>query len=164
MASHLKSSTYFKNTWWFLFLLLHLVYTDFAGGLAWEEIMQRLDRTYIIIGLCWVIAGMIFGVWLGASNHLNYANSHAHINLLGFVTSVLFGMLFWAFPTMAKSRVAIWQFAAYQIGVALLVIGKVIFDTDGSESPLLKIGSVIVILATAAMLWLFVARADRKAL
>ena len=124
--------------------------------------MQHIDRNYIMIGLCWVIVGMIFGVWLGASNNLNYANSHAHINLLGFVTSVLFGMLFWAFPSMAKSRLAIWQFIAYEIGVALLVIGKIMFDTDGTQSPLLKIGSVMVILSTAAMLWLFVARADRK--
>jgi len=47
--------------------------------------MQRLDRNYILIGLCWVIFGMIYGAWLGASHHNNFANSHAHINLLGFL-------------------------------------------------------------------------------
>ena len=124
--------------------------------------MQRLDRTYIIVGLCWVIAGMIYGAWLGASHHNNFANSHAHINLLGFVTSVLFGMLFWAFPAMAKSRAAMWQFLIYELGIALLIIGKIMVDADGSETLFLQIGSILTIIATAMMLWLFVARADRK--
>ena len=126
--------------------------------------MQRLDRTYIIVGLCWVIAGMIYGAWLGASHHNNFANSHAHINLLGFVTSVLFGMLFWAFPAMAKSRAAMWQFLIYEVGIALLIIGKIMVDADGSETLFLQIGSILTIIATAIMLWLFVARADRKAM
>ena len=124
--------------------------------------MQRLDRTYIIVGLCWVIAGMIYGAWLGASHHNNFANSHAHINLLGFVTSVLFGMLFWAFPAMAKSRADMWQFLVYEVGVALLIIGKIMVDADGTETLFLQIGSILTIIATVMMLWLFVARADRK--
>ena len=124
--------------------------------------MQRLDRNYITVGLCWVIAGMIYGAWLGASHHNNFANSHAHINLLGFVTSVLFGMLFWAFPNMAKSRAALWQFVAYQLGVALLVIGKIMVDADGTETLFLQIGSILVILATALMLWLFISRSEKS--
>lgn len=121
--------------------------------------MQRLDRSYIIIGLCWVIVGMIYGAWLGASHHNNFANSHAHINLLGFVTSVLFGILFWAYPAMARSRVAMWQFLIYEIGVVLLIIGKIIVDNDGTETMFLQIGSVVTIIGTAMMLYLFAAKA-----
>ncbi len=117
--------------------------------------MQRIDRNYILIGLVWVIIGMIYGAWLGAAHMNNFANSHAHMNLLGFVTSVLFGMLYWAFPSMAKSRLAIWQFAAYEVGVLLLVIGKILVDKDGSETPFLQIGSVVTIIGTAMMLYLF---------
>ena len=117
--------------------------------------MQRIDRNYILVGLCWVIVGMIYGAWLGASHHNNFANSHAHINLLGFVTSVLFGILYWAFPNMAKSALAQWQFIAYQIGIALLLIGKILVDLDGSETLFLQIGATITILATALMLYLF---------
>ena len=122
--------------------------------------MQRLDRIYIIIGLCWVIVGMIYGIWLGASHHNNFANSHAHINLLGFVTSVLFGMLYWAFPAMAKSRIAMWQFLIYEVGVALLVIGKIMVDNDGTETLFLQIGAVLTIIATATMLYLFATKAE----
>jgi len=117
--------------------------------------MQRIDRNFILVGLLWVIAGMIYGAWLGASHHNNFANSHAHINLLGFVTSVLFGVLYWAYPAMAKSRLAIWQFAVYEVGVALLIVGKIMVDNDGSETLFLQIGSVVTIIGTAMMLYLF---------
>ncbi len=117
--------------------------------------MERLDRNYILIGLFWVIGGMIFGAWLGATHHNNFADSHAHINLLGFVTSVLFGILFWAYPAMAKSRLAMWQFVAYELGVTLLIIGKIIVDRDGTETLFLQIGSVITMIGAALMIYLF---------
>lgn len=117
--------------------------------------MKRIDRIYILVGLSWVIVGMIYGAWLGATRQPNFANSHAHINLLGFVTSVLFGILYWAYPSLAKSRLAIWQFALYEVGVVMLVIGKILVDKDGTETPFLQIGSVVTILGTALMLYLF---------
>jgi peptidoglycan/LPS O-acetylase OafA/YrhL len=117
--------------------------------------MQRIDRNFILVGLVWVIIGMIYGAWLGASGQNNFANSHAHINLLGFVTSVLFGILYWAYPSLAKSRLAIWQFAIYEVGVLLLIIGKILVDKDGTETPFLQVGSIVTILGTAMMLYLF---------
>lgn len=123
--------------------------------------MQRLDRNYILLGLAWVIAGMVFGVWLGASNHLNYGNSHAHINLLGFVTSVLFGLLHFAYPALRTSRLAVAQFAIYEIGVLLLVIGKVLVD-GGQQTHFLEIGSLVTILGALLMLVMF-ARHSTKA-
>lgn len=116
--------------------------------------MQRLDRNYILLGLVWVVAGMVFGAWLGATNHMNYGNSHAHINLLGFVTSVLFGLLHWAYPVLGKSRLAVWQFAIYEVGVLLLVIGKVLVD-GGTETLFLQVGSVVTIVGAALMLAMF---------
>ena len=116
--------------------------------------MQRLDRNYILLGLAWVVVGMIYGTWLGATNQMNYANSHAHLNLLGFVTSVLFGLLHWAYPALGKSRLAVWQFAIYEVGVVLLVVGKILVDA-GSETPLLPVGAIITIVGAALMLVMF---------
>ncbi len=126
-----------------------------------EISMQRLDRSYILVGLAWVIIGMIYGAWLGASDHLNYANSHAHLNLLGFVTSVLFGLLLWAYPRLRESTLAFWQFVIFQIGVVLLVIGKVLVD-GGTNTPFLQIGSIVTIIGAALMLWMF-ARMPKEA-
>jgi len=122
--------------------------------------MQRIDKNYIMIGLVWVLVGMIFGTWLGASNHMNFANSHAHINLLGFVVSSLFGIFYWAYPNMAKSKLAMWQFIIYEVGVALLIVGKVMTDNNGLPNPFLVAGSLITIIGTAMMLYLFATAAE----
>jgi hypothetical protein len=119
-----------------------------------ENGMTRLDRSYILVGFAWVIAGMVFGIWLGASDHLNYANSHAHINLLGFVTSLLFGLLHATYPALRQSALATWQFLIYEIGVALLVIGKILFD-GGTDTLFLQVGSLVTIAGAALMLWIF---------
>lgn len=124
--------------------------------------MQHLDRNYIVVGLCWVIVGMIFGAWLGASDHLNYADSHAHANLLGFVTSVLFGLLHWAYPALGKSKLAFWQFAIYEVGVLVLVVGKVLVD-GGQQTPLLQVGAVATMIGAALMLYMFVTNGIKQA-
>lgn len=116
--------------------------------------MQRLDRNYILLGLVWVIAGMVFGTWLGASNHMNYGNSHAHMNLLGFVASVLFGLLHHAYPALRNSKLAVAQFAVYEVGVLLLIIGKILVD-GGQETLFLQVGALVTILGALMMLILF---------
>lgn len=124
--------------------------------------MQRLDRNYILLGLAWVVAGMVFGTWLGASNHMNYGNSHAHMNLLGFVASVLFGLMHHAYPTLRNSRLAVAQFAVYEVGVLLLIIGKVLVD-GGQETLFLQVGALVTILGALMMLILFAKDAPRTA-
>ncbi len=120
--------------------------------------MRKLDEAYIFCGLLWVVFGMAFGIWLGITEQLNFGNSHAHANLVGFVTSVLFGLLHWAFPAMRESRLALPQFLVYEIGAVVLVIGKIGVDQSGVASPFLKIGSLVTLLGAVGMLCLFAMR------
>ena len=115
---------------------------------------MRIDRLYVTTGFVWLIIGMIFGAYLGATDQLEYANSHAHANLLGFVISVLFGLLYRNWPALAASRLAIWQFAIYEIGTVILVAGK--YDIDGGGNGVLAPpGSVVVVLGALMMFVMF---------
>ncbi|WP_299748870.1 hypothetical protein [uncultured Boseongicola sp.] len=44
-----------------------------------------MDRLYLIVGFVWLVLGMVFGLYLSITGQLQFANSHAHTNLLGFV-------------------------------------------------------------------------------
>lgn len=115
---------------------------------------MKMDRLYILAGFLWLVAGMIFGIYLGITDQLQFANSHAHANLLGFVTSVLFGLLYRNWPVLLSSRLAWPQFALFQIGSLVLVAGK--FDIDrGGGGSLAPPGSVLVVMGTLVMFWLF---------
>ena len=63
-----------------------------------------MDRVYILAGFLWLVTGVIFGIYLGITDQLQFANSHAHANLLGFVISTLFGLLFRNWPVLQSSR------------------------------------------------------------
>ncbi|HEY9057388.1 MAG TPA: hypothetical protein VIN77_09590 [Aurantimonas sp.] len=117
--------------------------------------MLRIDKLFVTIGFLWLIAGAAFGTWLGASGHHNFANSHAHTGLLGFVASVLFGLVHRGWPELRSSRLALPQLAIYETGAAILILGKVMVDRTGQENVFLFVGSITVIIGAAMFLWLF---------
>lgn len=124
--------------------------------------MRRIGDLYVGVGLVWLLLGMAFGIWMGMTQSLNYANSHAHLNLVGFVASVLFGLVFRQYPGMAHPLLAPVQFTIYQAGVVLLVAGKAIVDGGGGDM-LVRIGSIVIFAGALLMLWLFVARRQADA-
>ena len=119
--------------------------------------MRRIGDCYILAGLVWLVLGMAFGIWMGITNNLDFANSHAHFNLVGFVTSMLFGLVYRQYAGLGRSRIAALQFWVYEIGAVLLVAGKMMVDA-GRGDTLVKIGSLVVILGALLMLWIFAAR------
>ena len=116
--------------------------------------MANYSRNYILLGLVWLVLGMAFGIWMGINQQMQYAESHAHFTLVGFVISVLFGLLHHSWPILAKSRLATPQFWIYEIGAVLLVAGKITVDGGGADM-LVKIGALVVIIGAALMLVLF---------
>lgn len=116
--------------------------------------MNNLARNYVLVGLVWVVLGMAFGIYMGMTQQMNFANTHAHANLVGFVTSVLFGLLHVNFPSLAKSRLAVPQFIVFEVGAVLLVAGKAQVDAGGADM-LVRVGALITIIGAATMLVMF---------
>lgn len=115
---------------------------------------MKMDRLYVVTGFAWLVFGMVFGIYLGITDQLNYSNSHAHANLLGFVISVIFGLIYRGWPSLTTSRLAMPQFVLYQSGAIVLVAGK--YDVDGGGSgTLAPPGSLIIVLGVLVMAWIF---------
>lgn len=119
--------------------------------------MKKIDEIYLILAFLWLIAGMSFGIWLGASENFQFAESHAHMALVGFVLSAAFGFTYKLYPAMQASRLAVPQLWIYQLGAVLLVAGKIVVDGGGSPS-LVKGGSIVILLGVVLMLYVFATR------
>ncbi|MBP0614858.1 hypothetical protein [Jiella mangrovi] len=124
--------------------------------------MRNIDRLYVATGFGWLIFSAGFGTWLGASGHFNFAQSHAHIGLLGFVASVLFGVIHRAWPELRERVLSSVQFAVYEIGTITLLTGKIMVDATGEPNLFLMVGAPIVILGALLFLWLFLASPATK--
>lgn len=119
--------------------------------------MKKIDETYLLLALLWLVAGMVYGIWLGASEHFNFAESHAHMSLLGFVTSAIFGMMYRFYPSMKQSRLAAAQLWVYQVGTVVIVAGKIIVDAGGGPE-VVSAGSIVILVGVLMMLYIFATR------
>jgi hypothetical protein len=85
--------------------------------------MKNIDRWFILIGLLYGIFGFGFGIWVGINERFEQAHLHAHINLIGFASMVLFGLLYRGFPALAMSRLAAAHFILYNLGAVIFMAG-----------------------------------------
>ena len=115
---------------------------------------EQLGLTYVKVGFIWLLAGMVFGIWMGITENFQFSNAHAHTNLVGFVLSALFGLVMIALPALAASKLAVLQFVIYQIGAIVLVIGKVTVTLDPHDNAVVAIGSMIVLVGTLLFAWM----------
>ncbi|MCB1441914.1 MAG: hypothetical protein KDJ72_02740 [Methyloceanibacter sp.] len=104
-----------------------------------------MDRWFVLIGLLYGTFGMGFGIWMGIHQRFDQAHLHAHINLIGFASMILFGLLYRSFPALAASRLALAHFLVYNIGAAVFLAGLPLAQS-GQTIALAVIGSMMVVL------------------
>jgi hypothetical protein len=115
---------------------------------------MRIDVVFIGTGLICLIAGISFGGWIGATSHFQYADAHAHLNLLGFVVPTLYGLIYRCYPDLARSRLVWPQYIGHLVGVLIFVVGLVVVTLTGSPLVLIP-GAALVLLALLTFAYIF---------
>ena len=66
--------------------------------------MPRLSEYYFRTAILFLIVGISIGIHMSISQNHNVIGAHAHINLLGWVTSAIFGGYYALNPAKAAGR------------------------------------------------------------
>jgi hypothetical protein len=119
-----------------------------------QEGQMRIDLVFIGLGFVLLLCGMTFGMWMGMQEAFQYADAHAHLNLLGFVLPTLYGLLHRSYPGLARSRLAWPQCIAHFLGVLIFVPG-IVLATLGTTIMGAVAGSTVVFLATLTFAYMF---------
>jgi len=93
--------------------------------------MKRIDGIYIVIGIFYLIAGMVLGIVMGMRQDFQLAPVHAHLNLVGFVSHSVFGLVHRAWPALRAGMIASVQFWMFVLGSPLFVAGIAISILGG---------------------------------
>lgn len=106
------------------------------------------SRAWFRLAVVYFAAGVALGVAMGASGDHRLMPVHAHVNLLGWVSMSLFGLLGMARPALTEGRLARWQFWLYNLGlpVMLLALAGTLLG-QAALGPLIGIASAVVGLA-----------------
>lgn len=62
---------------------------------------------------------------------LNWGSAHAHVNLVGFATTALFGVIYTIYPQAAKTKLGIWHFWLHHIGVPVFLLSAFLVQVPG---------------------------------
>ena len=88
---------------------------------------MKLDRKFLLCSLAYAVAGMCLGIYMAASQNHSEFVAHAHILLVGFVVSFIYGLIhrLWiTADTVATARVQFWL---HQLSALVMAIGLLLF-------------------------------------
>jgi hypothetical protein len=126
---------------------------------------MKFDRKYLLWSLGYAVFGICVGIYMAASKNHGEFVAHAHILLLGFVLSFIYGLIHKLWINAENSAVATWQFYLHQASVLVLSIGLLLFYGglfQEALDPILGVASFGVLASALLMIYLiFRFSADR---
>ncbi len=114
-----------------------------------------MDRKFILTAFGYAILGLALGIHMAASKDHGQFVTHAHIMLVGFVLSFIYGLCHKLWLDNSQSKLAILQFYVHQCGSLVLLIGLFLlygqFVALELIDPVLAIASITVFVGVVLM-------------
>ena len=106
----------------------------------------------IKISSLYFVVGVILGMVMGIASVFQYTSTHAHVNLLGWSSMTLFGLIYHVFPNITKNKLAKLHFWIHNIGLPIMLIGLISFASGNHVIgvPAMSVGGLLVVIATIA--------------
>jgi hypothetical protein len=125
------------------------------------------DRKYIVCSLAYATLGMMLGVYMGMSqNHAQFV-THAHILLVGFVVSFVYGVTHKLWLANPRPGIAKTQFYLHQVAALILVTSLFLmfgnFVPEDKIGPVLGMASIGVLIGLLLMLYMVINTSPQKA-
>jgi cbb3-type cytochrome oxidase subunit 1 len=109
---------------------------------------------FVKIAVVYFLIGTVLGLVMGSADQFQYTSAHAHINLLGWASLAIIGVIYKVFPEIADNKLARVHFWLHNIGLPLLVVSMVFFanDEESIGIPFAAVGGILVIVSVIVFL------------
>jgi hypothetical protein len=100
---------------------------------------QNKGAIWIKLAVVYLIAGVAMGIMMGASRDFTLRPVHAHINLLGWATFAIAGLIYTVFPSAGQSKLAKIHFWLMNISVPVMMasLGTILVTQNMQVVPVL---------------------------
>ncbi|ESY64104.1 cbb3-type cytochrome c oxidase subunit I [Mesorhizobium sp. M0051] len=108
--------------------------------------MPRVSDLFFKTAIVWLVLGIGAGLQMAISGDHGAFPAHAHINLLGWVTSAIFGGYYALNPAKAARRIAMIHYGLYNVGLVIMLPALYLMLQGGYTAiePIVAAGSLIV--------------------
>jgi len=125
----------------------------------------RVDRKFVLTAFGYAIIGLALGIYMAGSHNHKQMVTHAHIMLVGFVLSFIYGLCHKLWLDNTTSKLAVAQYYLHQAGSLALLFGLFLlyggFVDPAAIDPILGIASIVVFAGVVLMKVLFKQSARR---
>lgn len=106
---------------------------------------QSAGVLWLKIAVVYLVIGVGLGIVMGVSQNHTLFPAHAHINLLGWVSLAVMGLVYRQFPEIAGNRLARIQFWLHNVAlpVTMLSLSGILLGVRHLE-PFVGIGSLLL--------------------
>ena len=106
--------------------------------------MRRIDIYFLLLAATSLVAGVMLGIWMGIAHDFQFMPVHAHLNLLGWASLALFGLVYRAYPGLARTRLAAVHFTLAAVSALVFPVGIALAVTNVT----------VAVAIVASLLWL----------
>lgn len=126
--------------------------------------MPRISDWFFKAAIVFLVIGIAIGLHMAISGNHSVMGAHAHINLLGWVTSAIFATYYALNPAKAEGRLPLFHFGIYIAGVTVMVAALyLLLQGNTAMEPLVAGGSMIAFLGVLLFGYIVFAPARRGA-
>jgi hypothetical protein len=129
---------------------------------------MNLDRRFLIWALSYAVVGLALGIYMGASHNHAELVTHAHILLIGFVISFIYGIIHRPWLDEPSRGVANVQFVLHQAAAVTMSMALFLMYAnmlpESTVGPILGLASAGILLAMLLMLYMVIRFGTAKAL
>lgn len=112
---------------------------------------MSVSNNFLRLGVLSALVGMSLGVWMGANQDFVLRPVHAHINLIGFASMMLFGLFYRSFPQAAQGWLPKAHFGLSVLGflilmpcLTLMLLGRPVFMPAMIASEIMLVSSMLL--------------------
>lgn len=87
-----------------------------------------MGAKWIKISVLYFLLGVGFGIYMHATVALQWGATHAHINVVGWLTTAVIGVIYSVYPEAGNSMLGKAQFWLYNLGLPILLVGMLIIQ------------------------------------
>ena len=107
--------------------------------------MPKIDVSFILLSVLCLIVGIAMGIVMGAAHDFTFTPVHAPLNLLGWTSLALFGLVYKSYPALKNSWLANTHLILSGSTAVIFPVG--IYVSIAHQNPALAIAASFVALA-----------------
>lgn len=110
---------------------------------------------FIQISVVYFAIGVLLGMYMSMAHNYALTGVHVHVNLLGWASMALAGIIYHLYPTAVENKLAKFHFWAVNIGLPIMMIGLALLILTGSTAfaTAVSIGASITVLSVLVFVY-----------